>query len=84
MTPFGIALALVSGGVTSGLGYSLWYLVLPQLQTSIAAIAQLTVPLIAMLGGFVFLGEPVTAAFVVAAVLVSAGVGLSVWSGHGR
>lgn len=84
VTPFGLVLALLSGGVMSGLGYSLWYHVLPLLQTSVAAIAQLTVPLIAMLGGFVFLGEPVTSAFLVAAVLVSAGVGLSVWADQRR
>jgi drug/metabolite transporter (DMT)-like permease len=80
----GLVLACISGGVTSGMGYALWYHVLPQLQTSIAAVSQLTVPLIAMLGGWIFLSEPITGAFLVAAVLVSSGVGLSVWAGAQR
>lgn len=74
----GIGLAVVSGAVTSGLGYALWYHVLPQVTGSIAAVAQLTVPVIAMAGGMVLLGEAVTADFVVAALIVLGGVGLSV------
>lgn len=73
----GIALAVVSGVVTSGMGYALWYAVLPRLAASAAAVAQLTVPVIAMAGGSAFLGEPVTARFVIAALLVLGGVGLS-------
>lgn len=80
----GVALAIVSGGVTSGMGYALWYAVLPRLQTSVAAVSQLTVPLIAMLGGWAVLGEPVTSAFLVSATLVVLGVGLSIWAGAQR
>ncbi len=58
----GVVLAVVSGVVTSGLGYALWYSVLPRLQASVAAVAQLTVPVIAMAGGMVFLGEVLTRA----------------------
>lgn len=73
----GVALAFVSGAVTSGLGYALWYSVLPKIQASLAAVAQLTVPLIAMAGGMIFLAEPLTMDFVIAAALVLGGVGLS-------
>lgn len=73
-----IGLAVLSGAVTSGLGYALWYHVLPQVTGSIAAVAQLTVPVIAMAGGMVFLREALTPDFVVAALLVLGGVGLSV------
>ncbi len=73
----GITLALVSGAVTSGLGYALWYRVLPDLPGTVAAVAQLTVPVLAMLGGVIVLGEPLTAAFAVAAGLVLGGVALS-------
>ncbi len=66
----GIALACLSGGVTSALGYILWFYVLPRLQTSTAAVAQLTVPLIAMVGGMVFLGEIWTLDFSIASALV--------------
>ncbi|SNS17725.1 DMT family transporter [Antarctobacter heliothermus] len=74
----GIVLAVISGAVTSGLGYALWYHVLPQVTGSIAAVAQLTVPVIAMAGGMIFLGEAVTADFMVASMVVLGGVALSV------
>lgn len=80
--PYGAALAIVSGAVTSALGYALWYQVLPQLQTATAAVAQLTVPIIAALGGFVVLSEPVTMTFIVASVLVLGGIGISVWAAN--
>lgn len=80
--PIGAALAIVSGAVTSALGYALWYQVLPQLQTATAAVAQLTVPIIAALGGFVVLSEPVTMTFVVASVMVLGGIGISVWAAN--
>jgi drug/metabolite transporter (DMT)-like permease len=77
-TARGIGLAVVSGVVTSALGYALWYTVLPKLQASVAAVAQLTVPVIAMAGGMVVLGEVLTPGFLVASALVLGGVGLSV------
>ncbi|WP_372605129.1 DMT family transporter [Actibacterium sp.] len=77
ISPQGAVLAVVSGAVTSGLGYALWYLILPKLGASKAAVAQLTVPIIAMAGGMAFLAEPLTARFTIAALLVLGGVGLS-------
>ncbi len=73
----GVWLAVISGSVTSGLGYALWYSVLPRLQGTIAAVAQLTVPVIAMAGGLVILGEPLSLDFVIAAAVVLGGVGVS-------
>lgn len=73
----GIGLAVLSGAVTSGLGYALWYAVLPGLGATRAAVAQLTAPVIAALGGLVFLDEHVTVRLMVAALLVLAGVALS-------
>jgi drug/metabolite transporter (DMT)-like permease len=81
-TSKGIFLACLSGGVTSALGYILWFYVLPRLQTSTAAIAQLSVPLIAMAGGMIFLGEVWTLDFTIASALVLGGIGLSVWAGQ--
>lgn len=78
LTPAGAALAVVAGAVTSGLGYALWYAVLPGLAGSAAAVVQLTVPVIAMAGGVVFLGEVVTARAMIAAVLVLGGVAFAV------
>ncbi len=72
----GLALAVVSGAVTSGLGYALWYAVLPRLEASVAALAQLTVPVIALSGGVLVLGEQVDPVTVAAAALVLGGVAL--------
>src|SRR6478752_9180986 len=72
----GIGLALVSGAVTSGLGYAIWYRALPSLSVTQAAVAQLSVPVIAALGAVAVLGEAVSSRLVVAGVLVLSGVGL--------
>lgn len=73
----GAALAVLSGAITSGLGYALWYTILPQLAATTAATAHLSVPIIAMALGIPLLGEPMTGTFAVAAALVLGGVGLS-------
>jgi drug/metabolite transporter (DMT)-like permease len=75
-SPRGVVLALVSGAVTSGLGYAIWYLALPSLTVTQAAVAQLSVPVIAALGAVAVLGEAVSARLLVAGVLVLSGVGL--------
>lgn len=72
--PAGLALAVLSGAMTSGLGYALWYAVLPGLDRSRAAAAQLTVPVIAAAGGAVLLGEGVGIGFMLPAALVLGGV----------
>ncbi|SIS66955.1 EamA-like transporter family protein [Roseivivax lentus] len=74
----GIVLAVLSGAVTSALGYILWYSILPRLSASVAAVAQLTVPVIALAGGMVFLGETPTLTFALASILVLGGVAVSV------
>jgi len=76
-TAYGIGLALTSGILTSGLGYALWYRILPRMQTSTAAIAQLTVPVIAAAAGVALMGEAVTTRLAIAAVLVISGVAAS-------
>lgn len=73
----GVLYAVISGAVTSGLGYALWYAILPKLAGSVAAVAQLTVPIFAMGGGIMFLGEALTMQFLIATVLVLGGVGIS-------
>ena len=78
ITSAGLGFAVVSGVVTSALGYALWYRVLPRLEASLAGIAQLTVPIIAVVGGMIFLGEALTLSFVVATVLVLGGVAWSI------
>ena len=77
VNPAGTVLAIIAGAVTSGLGYALWYSVLPKLASTTAAIAQLTVPIIALAGGMLFLGEELTLRFAIATALVLGGIGLS-------
>jgi drug/metabolite transporter (DMT)-like permease len=83
-TPAGVGLAIVSGVVTSGLGYALWYAVLPRLQASAAAVAQLTVPAIALMGGTLLLGETPSLRTLLAATLVFSGVAWSLTPARGR
>ncbi len=78
----GVGLAVVSGGVTSGLGYALWYSVLPRIETTVAALAQLTVPVIALAGGAALLGERPGPATLLAAAVVLGGVAIGVVSGR--
>lgn len=78
---WGIWPALASGAITSGLGYALWYRVLPQTPASLAAIAQLSVPIIAALGGAVILAEIPDARFWLSAALVLGGIALSLKRG---
>lgn len=80
LTERGLILALLSGLLTSGLGYVIWYIVLKELQTSTAAIIQLSVPVIAALGGVSFLGEILSLRLGVASVLIFLGIALKVKS----
>ncbi|MFT6675401.1 MAG: drug/metabolite transporter (DMT)-like permease [Sulfitobacter sp.] len=74
----GVALAMLCGGVTSGLGYALWYHVLPKLESATAAIVQLSVPIIAICAGALFLDETVGFKLLLAAALVVGGIGWAV------
>lgn len=78
ISAYGVGLAVLSGAITSGLGYTLWYAVVPDLGATRAAVAQLTVPVIATLGGVLLLSETVTLQFVIATLLVLGGVGLAI------
>ena len=80
VTPAGIGLALVSGAVTSGLGYVLWYRALPRLSTTQAATVQLTVPIIAAAGAVLFLSEVLTVRLVVVSMCLLGGVALAVFA----
>jgi len=80
----GLALGVISGVIMSGLGYALWYSVLPRLRSSTAAVAQLSVPVIAALGGIILLQEPLTARFIIASGLVLGGIGISLAPGRAR
>ncbi len=72
----GVLLAIASGAIASGLGYAIWYSVLPQLTTGQAATVQLSVPVIAAAGGVLFLAEQAGIRLVVAAGLTLGGIWL--------
>lgn len=74
----GILYAVASGAVASGLGYALWYSVLPLLKATNAATIQLSVPVITAIGGIVILGEPITVRFVMASLAIIGGIALVV------
>ena len=75
-SPYGILLAIISGSITSGLGYTLWYWILPKINITSASIAQLSVPLIAALGGYLFISETLNWQFYIASFLILGGIGL--------
>ncbi|MBJ6370881.1 DMT family transporter [Sedimentitalea arenosa] len=84
MSPAGTGLAMLSGAVTSGLGYALWYSILPRFTPSTAAILQLAVPVIALVAGVILLGEAASLRLALGAALVLGGIALAVLSGRRR
>ncbi len=75
----GFVLAILSGTLASAVGYAIWYSVLPTLSAAQAGILQLLVPVIAALGGVVFVGEPLTLHLVTAGLVILAGIGTLFW-----
>lgn len=70
----GIILAVLSGAITSGLGYAIWYTALPALKATQAATVQLSVPVIASLGGVLFLNEAISLRLVLASLATLGGI----------
>jgi drug/metabolite transporter (DMT)-like permease len=78
----GLMLAALSGGVASGIGYTLWYTALGGLSTTESAAVQLAVPVIAAFGGVLFVSEQVSERLLVAAVLTLGGMLLVILRRH--
>jgi drug/metabolite transporter (DMT)-like permease len=76
--PRGVVLAVISGAVTSGLGYVLWYSVLPSHTATRAAICQLAVPALVALMGVLVLSEQIHLRFVIASTMMLSGVAMAV------
>lgn len=66
----GILLAFVSGAITSGVGYSIWYMAMPLLKSTQAAVVQFCVPVLAAIAGVLFLSEQLTMRFVIASTII--------------
>ena len=74
----GAAYAVASGALASGVGYAIWYTALPLLRATQAATVQLSVPVIAALGGVLLLGEALTPRLLLASVAILGGIALVV------
>ena len=72
----GVWYAVASGALASGIGYAIWYTALPSLKATSAATVQLSVPVIAALGGIAFLCESATLRLVLASVAILGGIAL--------
>ncbi len=76
----GVGYAVASGAITSGLGYAVWYSVVPALKAANAATVQLSVPVIAAVGGIALLGESITLRFALATLAILGGIALVILS----
>lgn len=75
----GIIYAIASGAMASGLGYALWYSILPHIAALKAATLQLTVPVLAVIAGWLLLNEVVTYRIMLSSVMVLGGVAMVIW-----
>jgi drug/metabolite transporter (DMT)-like permease len=80
----GVVYALAAGALASGVGYAVWYTVLPTLRAATAASLQLSVPVITTLGGVVLIGEHLSARLIFASAAVLGGIALVVAPGSRR
>lgn len=74
----GTLYAIASGGLASGLGYAIWYAALPSLTATNAATIQLSAPVIAAIGGVIFLGEAITPRLLLSSAGILGGIALVV------
>jgi drug/metabolite transporter (DMT)-like permease len=76
----GVALAVASGAVTSGIGYVIWYAALPGLTALRAATVQLSVPPLAAVGGVLLLSEALTMRLMLSSATILGGIALVLFS----
>jgi len=84
MSPAVAAYAVMSGVVASGLGYAIWYAALPHLPRVRAAVVQLTVPVIAAVGGVILIAEPLSWRLVIASAAILGGVAIALLASERR
>lgn len=76
----GVVYAVMSGALTSGIGYAIWYTALPALKAIQAATLQLSVPVITALGGVLWIGEALTLRLQLASLAILGGIALVTWA----
>jgi len=79
ITARGAWLAVLSGALASGMGYVVWYAALKGLTTTRAAIVQLSVPVLAAIGGVLILSEEITHRLVMSSIVILGGIALAIW-----
>lgn len=84
LDPLGVAYAITSGAITSGLGYTIWYTVVPALRASSAATIQLCSPVLTSIAGVVFLQEELTLRLLLSSVVILGGIALVIYSRQPR
>lgn len=77
----GLGYAVASGAIASGMGYAIWYMALPLLLPTSAATVQLSVPVIAAIGGVLLLSEPLTLRLVIAGIAILGGIAIVIRAG---
>ncbi|MEH6607690.1 MAG: DMT family transporter [Pseudomonadales bacterium] len=78
----GVLYAVLSGALASGVGYALWYTVLPALRAIDAATVQLSVPVIAAVGGVTLLAEPMSLRLILISLAILGGIALVIFQRH--
>jgi drug/metabolite transporter (DMT)-like permease len=73
----GAFFAALSGGLTSAIGYVIWYAALRDHSATSAALVQLLVPVLAALGGVVLLSEALTVRLLLSSAMIIGGVALA-------
>jgi drug/metabolite transporter (DMT)-like permease len=79
----GIVLAVLSGAITSGVGYAIWYTALRSISSMQAAMVQLSVPVLAAAGGVLFLAESVSLRLIISGLLILGGIFLAIFGKAG-
>ncbi len=80
LTKSGVLFAVLSGAIASGIGYTVWYIALKYHTATRAAILQLSVPVLAAIGGLVFLSEVISVRLIIASGLILGGIGLAIYN----
>jgi drug/metabolite transporter (DMT)-like permease len=74
----GIILAMISGGITSALGYTLWYYILPKISIMTSGIVQLLAPPIAIFLSIFLLGEPLSLTLIISTIVILGGIFITI------
>ena len=80
LTTNGVVLAILSGTITSGVGYAVWYTALQSISSMQAAMVQLSVPVLAAAGGILLLSESISLRLIVSSLLILGGIFLAIFS----